>query len=276
MENVAELLTVTKMLTGLSESKLADYLGVARSTLSRLQHGKTKPSDDLLEKLYSFAYENPFHSFSVNDLKMEFFLDLHKGLLFHGTRSLLDAPLDLDHSRTNVDLGRGFYLGETYQQAASYVAMTKKARVYVFKTKTFGVELEWMLAVAYYRGELERFKDHPLMRAIVDECEKADVIIAPIADNNMYELMNRFARGYITDLAATRALSASNLGLQHIFRTQKALDSLEMIDECFLCSAEKKDLFVSREKKAQTSMDKAKISLEKYRREGKYVEELFK
>lgn len=56
--------------------------------------------------------------------------------------------------RDNCDFGKGFYLGETYNQALSFVCEKEKSSVYSFKyslsdlkVKRFDCNLEWMLAI---------------------------------------------------------------------------------------------------------------------------------
>lgn len=43
-----------------------------------------------------------------------------------------------------------------------------------------------------------------------------------------------------------------------------------------LCPAERKDIKEARKASASTARDKAKLAIEKYRREGRYIEELLK
>ena len=92
--------------------------------------------------------------------------------------------------------------------------------------KRFDCNLEWMLAVCYYRGTL---KDYALNRRgdeIVAEVEASDVVVAPIADNKMFYVMAQFTDGEINADVALHSLSASKLGLQFIFKTDKALQNL--------------------------------------------------
>ena len=105
---------------------------------------------------------------------------------------------------------------------------------------------------------------------------KYDIVIAPIADNNMYETMNRFARGEITDKQAIYALSASSLGKQHVLKTEKACKCVQMLDRLYLCKPERDDIENERKENATVAYDKAKLSIENYRRIGKYVEEILK
>ena len=92
----------------------------------------------------------------------------------------------------------------------------------------------------------------------------------------MYEIMNRFARGDITDEQAIASLSASSLGKQHVLKTEKACKSIKMIDRLYLCNDEREAIKEKNKENALVALDKYKIAVEKYRRLGKYVEEILK
>ena len=131
-----------------------------------------------------------------------------------------------------------------------------------------------MLMVSYYRGQLNQYKDSKIIKKIIKDASKYDVIVAPIADNNMYEIMNRFARGEITDKQAINALSASHLGKQYVLKTEKACKSALIVNRLYLCKSEREDVEKERKGKSIMSFDNAKVTIEKYRRVGKYIEEL--
>lgn len=268
----------------LTPSALAEQLGVARSTISRILKGETVPESLFLQRFYSFAYDNPVRRIDLNQLKVQFASDAHPLLYFHGARNAIEGKIDLSHSRTELDMGPGFYLGESYEQAASYVFAYPSSSLYLFdgsnlnglKTVEYGVDLEWMLLVCYFRRRIDAYAQSPLLKGYLEKAEKADVIIAPIADNNMFETMNQFARGDITDLQAISALSASSLGKQIVLKTEQACAKIEAVDRLYLCPAERKDIEEARKASASTARDKAKLAIEKYRREGRYIEELLK
>lgn len=44
----------------------------------------------------------------------------HK-LLFHGAKSTIEGALNVHAGRANNDLGQGFYAGESYEQAISFI-----------------------------------------------------------------------------------------------------------------------------------------------------------
>ena len=282
--NVANDIKFVSSLLNLSFSQLADELNVARSTVNRIVKEETYPSDLFIESFYSFAYKNKFRPLRLNELKVQFAFDKYKKILFHGAKSPIDGDIDLSHSRNNIDVGKGFYLGESFEQAASYVFASKKSSVYIFecsklaelKIKEFDVSFEWMLMVSYFRGQLDKYSKSPLLNKIIKEVEDVDVVIAPIADNNMYEIMNQFARGYLTDLQATSALSMSSLGKQYVLKTNKACECINEVDRLYLCNLERDDIEENSKEKALVSMDKSKLVIEANRRNGRYVEELLK
>lgn len=267
-----------------SASFLSNELGVARSTITRLINEETKPSDYFLELFYSYVYQSTELSYKLNDFKIRYALEKYTNVFFHGARKEIEGNVDLFHSRDDVDMGPGFYLGESYEQASAYIFGNKKSSVYLFsfndfkdlKIKEFDVSQEWMLAVCYYRGRLEEYKNHPIIKSIIQSIEEADIVIAPIADNNMYEIMNQFARGDITDKQATMALCASHLGKQHVVKSNKACAQLMMVDRLYLCAKERNDIEKVRREKALMSTNEAQQIIQKHRREGLYIEELLK
>lgn len=281
---ISDDIKVVCKLLNLSFSELANELGVARSTIIRIVNKEIYPSDLLLEAFYSYAYNNPIRPIRLNKLKIQWAIDQYDKILFHGAKAAIDREIDISHSRGNNDVGDGFYLGESYEQSSSYIFLNNKSSVYIFDASKFNnlkiieykVDLKWMLLVSYYRGQLDEYGNCSLLKNIIDESMQADIIIAPIADNNMYETMNQFARGDITDLQAISALSASSLGKQHVLKTRKACESVSIVDRLYLSRFERNDIEDIRKENSLIAMDKSKMSIEKYRRLGKYIEEILK
>ena len=283
--NVSNDIKVVCKILDFSYSKLAAELNVARSTIARIANNEVYPSEIFLETFYSYVYENSRHPISLNKFKMDYAKEVYKdNVLFHGAKVSIEGDIDLDHSRKDIDVGIGFYLGESYEQASSYIFANKRSSIYLFETqklnnlklKEIDVSLEWMLMVSFYRGQLGKYKDSKVLKNLIDEIEKYDVIIAPIADNNMYDIMTRFASGDITDEQAIHALSASHLGKQHVLKTIKACKSVKMIDRLYLSKKERMDIEKGRKEAADISLDSANKAIESYRRIGNYIEEILK
>ena len=154
-------------------------------------------------------------------------------LLFHGAKGDIIFPLDLNHSKETNDFGIGFYLGENFSQASTYISNSISKYVYAFslnlnnlKISKFNVDSEWMLAIAYYRGWLTNYSNGEIIKNIIKKVEESDIIIAPIADNRMFDLISEFVEGSITNKQCEHALAATNLGNQYVVKTQKGLENL--------------------------------------------------
>ena len=273
-----DCLLIREML-GMSQKEFADAIGVSFATINRIENNKHAPSDFVIERIYDLAYENKIR---INSVMSDIFIETSKNVYFYGAKGTIDNEIDLFHSEEKIDFGVGFYLGESYKQASSFVASNKKGSVYVFnfpysklKILKFSVDVEWMLAICYYRNALkEEHRNSKMVQEIVKRIESADLIIAPIADNSMYDIMTQYANGQLTDVQASHCLSASNLGMQYVIKKDNALKYLKLVARLYLCEKEKKDILSSKLKEDMISKTKVDACRIKYRRQGKYIEEL--
>lgn len=273
-----DCLLIREML-GMSQKEFADAIGVSFATINRIENNKHTPSDFVVERIYDLAYENKIR---INSVISDIFIETSKNVYFHGAKGDIENEVDLFHSEEKIDFGVGFYLGESYKQASSFVASSKKGSVYVFNFAhsklnilKFDVDVDWMFAICYYRNTLkEEHRNSKMVQEIVKRVESADLIIAPIADNSMYDIMTQFANGQLTDIQASHCLSASNLGMQYVIKKDSALKHLKPVARLYLCEKEKKDILLAKLQEDMISKTKVDASRIKYRRKGKYIEEL--
>nr|MCR4705731.1 DUF3990 domain-containing protein [Lachnospiraceae bacterium] len=256
-------------------AELSDQTGISRTTLDEIERRGTT-TDAVCEKFYSYVYENKYR---MNSVKEELLKEKYRDVLFHGSKKGL-TEIGIEGSRDNCDFGRGFYLGETYSQALAFVCEYERASVYAFrysldglKIMSFDCSLEWMLAICYFRGRLGGFLPIDTVGKIIAKIEEADVIIAPIADNKMFYIMAQFTEGEINADVALHSLSASKLGLQYIFRTEKALKQIEPIERFFLCAAEREDCRKYLNERGYEIDTKLKLAKREFK-SGLYIEEL--
>ena len=92
----------------------------------------------------------------------------------------------------------------------------------------------------------------------------------------MYETINSFSYGEISDEQCLHALSVNNLGLQYVFKSERACRALKFIDRLYLCEEEKKKYLNNKYELASEGRSKTEIVINEYRRKGKYFDELFK
>lgn len=266
-----------------SRRELAADLGVSAPSIERWVGGRAQASSVNRELFYSYAYKKGLR---FNDIKAQLYAEdfTPKGnvLLFHGSKAGIVGKLSLDKSRSNNDFGQGFYCGESLRQSTMFVARYPQSCVYMLAFDPQGltqlelqVDETWMLAVAYFRGKLKEHKEHPLLLDITDAVSHADYIVAPIADNRMFETIDSFIDGEITTEQCRHCLSATNLGRQYIFKTQRTLEHVELLEQCHVCGLERDDYLQQQLENARLGSDKVKVARRQYRGQGKYIEELF-
>ncbi len=265
----------------LSQTELANKLGIGLATVNRWENMQTAPDEDNLEKFYAYAYRSFIR---LNSIKEQFYreeLNQDEHLLFHGAKTIIEGEIRPDVSRHNNDFGQGFYMGESFRQAALFVSNFESSCVYAIKFKdagltkaSYSVNTEWMLTIASFRGKLKgRISDEQRAR-IRAKADNADYIIAPIADNRMYQIIDSFIDGEITDEQCRHALAATELGMQYVIKTDRAAKCAEVLERCFLCAPEKNDYTAARKADLKASEDKVRAARIKYRGKGKYIDEL--
>lgn len=276
-----DIALVLELLT-LSKSGLARQLGISRPTLDHWMSGKANPRRAALDAFYGYAFS---HDVPLNEIKAQLYKEelerVGATVLFHGSKSGIQGPLSLTASRPNNDFGQGFYCGESLEQSALFVTHFPDSSLFMvafdptgLRKEEFNVDRDWMLAVASYRGRLREHLEHPLVQDVRSRVENADYLIAPIAGNRMYETIDLFIDGEITDLQCQHSLSATNLGKQYVFTTQRSLDHLRILEQCFLSTAERKHYEQVRQHGTAAGLAKAKAARRQYRNQGLYIEEL--
>ncbi len=261
----------------ISMLELSEMINISRPTLEEIVRTNTATKENY-EKIYSYMYEKKYR---INKMKEELLKEKETNILFHGSKNGLEK-INIENSRENCDFGKGFYLGETYNQAVSFVCEKENSSVYSFKydiknlrIKKFECNLDWMLAICYYRGSLNSYNSSSKIEKIIKEIESADVIIAPIADNKMFFIMTQFVEGEINADVALHSLSASSLGLQYVFKTNRALNSLVPIERYYLSTEEKKDYVKILNERSYEINTKLKLSKREFKN-GLFIEEILR
>lgn len=276
IESVMEIADITT-------EELADALGVSRPTVSNWIHGKVTITEKNIDAFYSYAFKK---GILLNKIKEQFYREDLSGrevLLFHGAKTRIEGPLRVDANKPINDFGNGFYCGESMEQSAMFVAGHQRPSLYMLKfnpvdltCKRFSVNREWMLTIAFFRGKLDSYCGSENVRNIAQTKEGIDYIIAPIADNRMFEIIDSFIDGEITDIQCQHCLSATNLGMQYVFVSERALEKVTLLEQCYLTDLEKESYLNSRQEGYQMDQDKVKLARKQYRNQGEYIEDILK
>ena len=277
----AQDLKAIREILGYSQEELAAELGVQQVTLSRNELGKTRPSGKLMEQVYSFAFRKKIQLNRLKEMLWTENLGDSYKLLYHGAKGAIEGNLSVRAGRANNDFGHGFYTGESYEQAVSFVSGFERSSVYLLQfdrkdliCRKYEVNQDWMMTIAYYRGTLNRYRDHPAIQKLIDDSRNCDYTIAPIADNRMFQIINSFIDGEITDEQCKHCLAATNLGFQYVITSDKAISHVKLLERCYLSENEKEHYKNIRSSEAKLGDDKVRLSRIKYRGKGKYIDEI--
>lgn len=202
--------------------------------------------------------------------------------LYHGSKSGIKgkiAPI----SRGRCDFGQGFYMGTERTQPLTLICNYENAKLYTLKADLSGLKildieigLDWALLVAYNRGKMESVKDTSIYHRFKTIADGCDMIVGYIANDRMFTVLDRFFKGDITDMALIHSLSALKLGKQYVAITEKACSQIEIVEESTLTAEDREILKVESEKNRKLGIDLADEICKKYRREGRYFDEILK
>lgn len=279
----ADDMRLVRAMQGLQQEDLALQLQVNKSTISRWESGIGVPVASQMERFYNDVYQKGIH---LNRIKQQFYMEDLTGdtthLLFHGSKTGIEGTLRYDAGRDNNDMGRGFYCGESLMQSALFVSNYSDSSIYMLEFHTDGlrgvtyrVDRDWMLTVAWFRGRLTRYQNDPVLLALMERIADIDYIVAPIADNQMYRIIDQYIDGEITDEQCRHCLAATDLGMQYVMKSHHAVEQIELKERCYYSQSEREFYKAQRERGWQESTDKVKAARIKYRGKGLYVDEVF-
>lgn len=277
-------LRLIKNLLNLTWRDLARKLEIKEITLNRWANNKSVIRNEYIEKIYDIAYSK---GININKIYSLFYKEKYNKtrnmILFHGSNICTFNKETLDKFNDSHDFGKGFYCGDSLEQSSMLVSSYESSSIYIIKFKNndlrsykFNVDRDWLFAVAYYRGTLGHLKNHPLVKNVIKKLENIDYIIAPIADNKMYLLMDEFISGALTDVQCMHCLSATDLGYQYVFKSEKSLKQIEILRKGYLTKSEKLDYLKQRLKDNNDAENKVMAAKIKYRGQGLYIDELLK
>ena len=279
---IDEDVKLIRELLDLSQQQFAERIAVDATTVARWETRKMEASEDNIDKIYTYAFNN---NIFINDIKAQlYYEDLsneNKLVLFHGAKNIIDGSIDIDHSKSNNDFGKGFYCGESFEQSSLFVSGFDTSSVYIISFDPrnlshikYKVNQEWMLTIAYFRGRLKAYDNHPTIKRLINKLNGMDYLIAPIADNRMFRIIDSFIEGEITDEQCIHCLAATNLGFQYVFKTEKALSQVEILERCYLCSKEKERYQSKRLEDNIIGDSKIKMARRQYRGKGQYIDDI--
>ena len=210
-------------------------------------------------------------------------------ILYHGSKSGIKGEISPFSSRETCDFGRGFHTGELPTQPMGLIAGWKDHVFYELecdfddlKIKKFdnGYDgsIDWAMFIGfnrdkrYYEGHRKLYEKYDAYN------ENYDLIIGPIANDKMFQLLERFYIGDLCDKALISGLTQIKLGDQYVFKTKKSCDKdhIKILSERKLNDRERSLAFADNRNRAAQSDGILSQLQTRYRRavDVKYYDEL--
>lgn len=276
------LIKKMRELTDMSQEQFAKELGTSVVSINRWENAKSLPNPMAQQQLYSFCEK---HNVDIADIivdKYRYEHDDDRLILYHGSKQGIVGNIQ-PKSREDCDFGCGFYTGTDTIQPLTLVCGEPNPKFYVvdldltgLKTLDMELGLEWAMVVAYHRGYMDIIKGTEMYEKYAHFLDGYDMVIGYIANDRLYTELTRFFNGDITDVALMNCLVALDLGKQYVAKTQKGCDAFMIVAESDIHQME---LLALREKSAIRRKESYAIASEiekKYRREGKYFDEILR
>ena len=277
-----KLIKMIRSSAKMNQEQFANAIGTTALSINRWENEKTQPNKMAQIQLFEFCKMNNIDMFDfiVKQVKEE--TDDNSLIVYHGSKKGLQGKIE-PISREFCDFGKGFYLGTEPSQPLTLICDEAKPILYTMKLDLTGLKvlkvgmnLEWAMLIAYYRGYMDEVKESEIYKKYKTMADGYDVIIGYIANDRMYRVMKSFFEKEITDVALINSLSALDLGYQYVCKTQKACNQLEIIAKRELTSLE---LAILKDKsiiRRQEGINLTEEILLKYRREGKFFDEIIR
>ncbi len=148
-------------------------------------------------------------------------------ILYHGSYIEIKHP-DLQHSRANVDFGRGFYTTPIYEQAEKWCGkFIRRGNSGVITEYEFDDASLAELKVLKFDAYSEDWLDFIMVCRNGKDASEYDVVIGGVANDKVFNTVELFFDGLIDKTEAIKRLRYEKPNLQVCLRTDKAITLLK-------------------------------------------------
>lgn len=264
----------------LTQEEFAALLGTTSVTISRWENGRALPNKIIQKLLFDFCEKNGINVQELIIKKYKASSSEDRIILYHGSRGGIVgeiAPI----SREKCDFGKGFYMGTDPLQPLTLICAAENPVMYTLELDVSDVnivdceeDMEWAMVIAYHRRAMEAFKHTAIYEKYAAFAENCDIITGHIADDKMYDVLQGFFRGEITDKALIKCLSVLELGRQYVAITPKACSSVKIIKKQEVQYFEQLCLQKISKMRRQEAVELTAKTKKDYRREGRFLDEI--
>ena len=198
--------------------------------------------ENTINKLISLASPLMLSESSKEDIAFDVLMSMYEmqvpQYLYHGTPNGIIGNIKPE-SNIISDFGQGFYTAELLEYAES-MSIKRDDCGFVYKLSCnsngltvfdFKGDIEfWALYTAANRGYFD-VTEYSKLKSKIDNLNNYDILIGLISDDRSAHVYNQFFNSAITDICMVECIKYYDLGKQFVFKTQKACDSIEIINK---------------------------------------------
>ena len=156
--------------------------------------------------------------------------------LFHGSNQTIKQPDPTFSKRSKMDFGKGFYTTTSEEQARKFTHLvlarnkgkgTKTINIYELDISAFS-----NLKVKDFQGAIEDWFDYVEMnrRQHVKSVDQYDIVIGPVADDNIQETFLLYENEIINKEEAIKRLKYEVLKDQIVFKSSASITYLQFLE----------------------------------------------
>ncbi len=153
-------------------------------------------------------------------------------ILYHGSNMIVEQPKLIEQNRY-LDFGNGFYTTTNKDQAMNFAqkVSVRRGGKSIVNVYDFDEHKNGELIIKRFMSPNEDWLDFVTKHrnGIYDD-EKYDVVIGPVADDDVYRTLQVYSSGLLTKEQALEALKVKKLFNQYVFVTEKAISRLKFIE----------------------------------------------
>lgn len=280
-----ELLMKIRRVRNITQEELAEYTGVSYATINRWENEHFIPKKRAQEKLFQYCIADNIPIVRMTYDKIEdavktVSLAERELLLYHGSRSGLVgeiAPISSPYS----DFGAGFYMGEQAEDPLSLICDSPESKFYLVSVNLEGLKLavipdgvEWAKLVAFHRGKMECLKGTSFYKGYQSFLGHYDMVVARTVTDRMFQLLDDFYCGNITDICLTKTLAALKPEKQYVAISEKACQAVKVEQEIPLFWLEKLCLRYMLSQKRTESARRLEELYQENQGKGKHFDEI--
>jgi len=156
--------------------------------------------------------------------------------LYHGSNQAVEKPDPAFSKRIRMDFGKGFYTTTSEEQARKFthLVFSRSKRKGIKTVSVYDLDISAFsdLVVKDFQGEINEWFDYVEInrRQRVKQDDRYDIVIGPVADDQIQETFVLYEDGIINKKEAIKRLNYEVLKDQIVFKTPRSVNYLRFLE----------------------------------------------